>query len=206
MWILKFFDIKDLRYVVLGAVVLYGFKLHKDNQQLKKDNQRIAENFNQQLKIDSLEVAVFKVASVNELQNILNQNKSLKGLITQKEIKAKRIQVLYQQQLKYVDSVKKKTDVSGLVANIRKDVPAVIKWRDTTKCLTISGNIAYKNDSLSVNVKQREFNNETVLIKSKGRRKKVGWLFGLRLGPRENKFTPSAKCGDPKVKIIEKVE
>lgn len=204
MWLLKFFSIKDLRYVLLiFLLAALGYLYHK-NKFLKEENKRTTENYNNALKIDSLQVAVFKVRKQHEIEELLNQNTELNKLVTSSNIKRKRIQSLYYQQQKFVDSIKKKKDVSGLVEKIRKDIPSVIQWKDSTECLTIKGNVAYRNDSLSVNVKERSFNNETVLIQHKGRRKRVKWLFGLRLGPRESKFTPETKCGNSKVTIIKK--
>lgn len=204
MWLVKLFSFKDIRYVILILLLgALGFLYHQ-NEYLKQENRRTIDNYNNAIKIDSLEVAVFKVNKQQEIEDLLDQNKELNQLVISSEIKKKRIQKLYYQQQLFVDSLKRKLDVSGLVEKIRKDIPATIQWKDSSNCLTIKGNVAYKNDSLGVNVTERKFNNETVLIKHKGRRKKVKWLFGLRLGPREQKFTPQSKCGKSKVVIIDK--
>ncbi|TDQ27616.1 hypothetical protein [Tenacibaculum caenipelagi] len=204
MWLLKLFTLKDLRYVLLIALLGFGAYLFHQNKLLKKENQRMVSNYQTALKLDSLKVALFKVNKEEEIKELLNQNKDLNSLVEKAEIKTKRIEALYYQQQMYVDSVTSKIDVSPIITSIRNNIPELTTWKDSTACLIVSGKLIYRNDSLNVTVDKREFNNETVLIKHKGRRKKVKWLFGLRLGGREIKFTPKASCGTSKVTIIEK--
>lgn len=204
MWLLKLINIKDFRYVLLIVIIGYGVFMYQQNKLLKAENKRVSENYKTALHADSLEVAIYKVTKDQEVLELLSKNNELSSLVKQSKIKTKRIQNLYYQQLEYVDSLKRKVDVSSLVTKIRKDIPALVKWEDKNECLTVKGNVSYQEDSLSVNVTERIFSNNTVLIKHRGRRKPVKWLFGLRLGPRAIKFTPETKCGSNKVTIIEK--
>ncbi|MCP4054093.1 MAG: hypothetical protein GY739_13715, partial [Mesoflavibacter sp.] len=55
-----------------------------------------------------------------------------------------------------------------------------------------------------VGVDFRESINKIALIKHEGRRKKVKWLLGLRLGKRPLEFTPETDCGEIKVTVIDK--
>nr|BFF40304.1 hypothetical protein BACY1_21090 [Tenacibaculum mesophilum] len=134
----------------------------------------------------------------------MQQNNELNSLVEKAEVKTKRIQGLYYQKIHYIDSLKKTINVTPIVQYIRDSTPYSIPWRDSTACLDISGKLIYRNDSLNVTVDKKEFNNNTVLIKHEGRRKKIKWLFGLRLGPREINFTPKSNCGNSKVVIIDK--
>lgn len=204
MWLLSFFNIKDIRYVILIAMLGFGAYLFHQNKMLKLENKRTNNNYKTALKLDSLEVAVFKVRKQHEIQELLKQQKSLSYLIKKSNVKTSRIEALYYQQQKYVDSLKNRIDVTSIVKNIRSNIPKKVAWKDSTECLKIGGYLLYRNDSLNVNVTKREFINNTVLIKHKGRRKRIKWLFGLRLGSREVIFKPQSKCGSSKVVIIEK--
>lgn len=200
------FNLKLKHFTIIGVVLLVAFSLYASKRMIEQAHEisRVKENFNNALKVDSLHNAIFRIKSEQELDQLLESNQELSELVDRTNIKRKRIQTLYYQKQQYIDSLKKKMDVSGLVSNIRKDVPAIVQWQDTTECITVKGNVRYQNDSLSVNVTQKEANNNVVLLKHKGRRKPIKWLLGLRLGPRKDKFTAETKCGSAKVTIIEK--
>lgn len=204
MWLIKIFSLKDLRYILIIALFGFGTYLYLQNKELKKENQRTVSNYQTALKLDSLEVAIFKVKKDREIKELLQQNNELNSLVKKSEVKTKRIQGLYYQKVHYIDSLKKTINVTPIVKYIRDSTPYSIPWRDSTACLDIRGKLIYRNDSLNVTIDKKEFNNNTVLIKHEGRRKKIKWLFGLRLGPREITFTPESKCGSNKVTIVEK--
>ena len=204
MWLLKIFSFKDLKYLIIIALFGFGAYLYQQNKLLKEENERTTHNYKTALKLDSLEVAVFKVKKDREIKELLQQNNELNSLVEKSEVKTKRIQELYYQKVHYIDSLKKTINVTPIVKHIRDSTPYSIPWKDSTACLYISGKLIYRNDSLNVTVDKKEFNNNTVLIKHEGRRRKVKWLFGLRLGPREITFTPKSKCGSNKVTIIER--
>lgn len=193
-------QIKTIGAVLLLAFSFYAYGKIKD---LKAENTRVTDNYQNALKIDSLEVAVFKITSKKELEDLLNQNNNLKQLVAQSEVSTSRIQSLFYQQQKYLDSVTQKIDVSPIVQNIRANIPTITPWKDSTACAIIKGNITYQADSLSVNITSKEFNNNVVLIKHQGRREPVKWLFNIRLGKRDINFTPQTTCGTTKVTIIE---
>lgn len=204
MWLLNFLNLKDLRYLILIGLFGVGSYMFYQNKILKQENKRTKHNYQTALKIDSLEVAVFKVRKQHEIKELLDQQDALNYLVKQSKVKTSRIEALYYQQQKYVDSLKNRIDVTSIVKNIRSNIPKKVAWKDSTECLKIGGYLLYRNDSLNVNVTKREFTNNTVLIKHKGRRKRIKWLFGLRLGPREITFKPQSKCGSTKVVIIDK--
>ena len=191
---------------VLLAISLgsYSFYAYSKILELKYENNRVTDNYKNALKIDSLEVAIFKINNTSELEELLDQNKGLKKLVDQSEVKTKRIEGLYYQQLKYLDNIEKKIDVSSLVDKIKNNIPTSKNWIDSTACAVIKGNVTFKEDSLNVNITSKEFNNNVVLIKKEGRKEPIKWLFGLRLGKRKTEFTPEVTCGEVKVTIIEK--
>ncbi|MCG8734017.1 hypothetical protein [Tenacibaculum finnmarkense] len=204
MQILSLLNSNFIKYASVAVVIGYVILLQKQNIELLKDNERVTENYTNALKIDSLKVAVFKVKNQNELEELINQNKELSELLSKTNIRKKRIQNLYYQQQKYVDSVKKKMDVSGLVSSIRKDIPATLKWKDSSECLSIKGAVNYNNDSLNVTVTDKKYQNNIILLKHKTKRKRIKWLLNLRLGERRFNFTQKSKCGTGKVTVIEK--
>ncbi len=202
--ILSLLNSSLVKYASVAVVIGYVILLQKQNIELSKDNERIADNYTNALKIDSLKVAVFKVENQNELEELINQNKELSELLSKTNIRKKRIQNLYYQQQKYVDSVIKKMDVTGLVSSIRKDIPATLKWKDSSECLSIKGSVNYNNDSLNVTVNDKKYQNNIILLKHKTKRKRIKWLLNLRLGKRQFNFTQKSKCGTGKVTVIEK--
>lgn len=192
--------------LIILAVAILSYAVYAFGKiiELKAENTRVTQNYENALKIDSLQVAIFKINSTDELEDLLDQNSNLKSLIDKSEVSNKRIQSLYYQQQKYIDNLAKKMDVSGIVKDIRQNVSATKQWKDSTACAVIEGNVTYSQDSLSVNVTSKQFNNNVVLIKHESRRKPINWLFGLRLGKRTTDFTPESDCGETKVTIIEK--
>lgn len=199
-----FSNIKFWLAVAFISLLGYSFYAFGKIKDLKHHNDRVTSNYQNALKIDSLETVIFKIEKTAELDEIVNQNKGLQDLVQKSQIDNKRINSLYYQQQRFLDSIEKKIDVSNLITGIRENVPVSKTWQDSTVCTVIKGNVTYKNDSLSVNVTSKRFNNEVAIIKHEGRRKPVKWLLGLRLGKREEKYTPQSKCGDLKVTVIEK--
>lgn len=204
MNILSFLNIKNISIILGISFFSYSLYAIKQNIELKADKQRLTDNVSNALKIDSLETTIFKIKKESELLEILNQNKTLQTLVKKSEIKAKRVENLYYQELSYREDTPKQFDVSDIVPSIRENTPIIKQWEDVSSCVKVSGNVTYQNDSLTVNVLNKEFKDSIALIKSKGRRKPIKWLLNLRLGERENVFTPEASCSDIKVTVIEK--
>nr|BFF40303.1 hypothetical protein BACY1_21080 [Tenacibaculum mesophilum] len=61
MWLLKLLNFKDLKYLIIIALFGFGTYLYQQNKELKNENQRTVSNYQTALKLDSLEVAIFKV-------------------------------------------------------------------------------------------------------------------------------------------------
>jgi len=126
-----------------------------------------------------------------------------------KKIKKQKQLIIYNKEnyrnLRDLDSLKNTHDVTTIVKYIRENKPFIKSWRDSTSCLTISGNISYANDSLKVNVLQRKFDNEIAVI---GTYERNQWKFlGIKtrlFGRKRAIVKVSTKCGGTKTVVIDR--
>ncbi len=205
----KLFDLKDLRYVVLILIGLYGMHLYKTNQYLKEDNKRVAENYKQQTRLDSLRYAQKKL-SKQEIQDYLNyQNKDLKQKLINSNVKLSRIEKIINQKFSFNDTIHKRKSVSPIIQSVRNYKPLSIPFIDKGKCLTIGGEIQYDGkDSLHLSIDKREFKGEFNYIAS-WERKPHRWFFGIKtrlFGKKIPKVTITNTCGESKTLIIDKTK
>ena len=185
-------------------ICLAGFSVWamREIKQQKDEKARHLTNYKFLRDIDSLHVADLKFNSKKELQEYVDSNKSLSELVKQQDIKLKRANKIIYQKQNYINNFKSKADVTTIVENIRENKPSTAAWKDSTDCLILKGEVEYKNDSLSVNVLSREFNNEVLII--------GGWsynnknLFTRWFGRKKAKVTVTNKCGTSKTILIEK--
>lgn len=207
MPLLKFFDIKDLRYVVLIGIAIYGAMLYKDNQSLKNDNKRIAENYKQQQRLDSVNYAQ-KVLDKKEIEDYLTyQNQDLKSQLRSSNIKLNRIEKIINQKFRFQDTIAKRKNISSVVSGIKKAQAITVPFYEKGKCFSVGGTINYDGkDSLKLEINKREFNNNFNYISS-WERKPHRWLFGIKtrlFGKKTGKVTILNDCGTSKTIIIDK--
>lgn len=203
----KLFDIKDLRYVVLIAIAIYGVMLYKDNQSLKNDNKRIAENYKQQQRLDSVNYAQ-KVLNRKEIEEYLTyQNQDLKKQLRSNNIKLNRIEKIMSQKYKFKDTTTQRKNISPIVKSVRNTKPISIPFHEKGKCFTVGGIIKYDGkDSLKLEINKREFNNNFNYVSS-WERKPHRWLFGIKtrlFGKKVGKVTILNDCGTSETIIIDK--
>ncbi len=207
MALFKIFGLKDLRYVFLIGIALYGMKLYKDNQILKKDNARVVENYRQQSRLDSLQYAQ-KVLDKKEISDYLTyQNKGLKSQLQKSNVKLNRIEKIISQKYKFKDTLSKRKSISPIINSIRTAQPSLIPFYEKGKCFSVGGNIVYDGkDSLKLEINKREFNNNFNYVSS-WERKPHRWIFGIKtrlFGKKISKVNIFNDCGTSKTLIIEK--
>lgn len=204
---IKLFDIKDFRYVILIAIAMYGMHLYKENNRLKIDNNRISENYKQQSRLDSLNYAQ-KILDKKEIEDYLNfQNTELKSQLRSQGIKLRRIEKLIVQKHVFKDTIKKVKSISPIIASIQENKPDSISFKESGKCFSIGGKVVYDGkDSLGVHITNREYKNNYSYTGT-WERKPHRWLFGIKtrlFGKKVSKVTINSDCGETETLIIDK--
>lgn len=198
--ILKYYKEALLLLLIVGAIWLY-----KDWQFQKAENIRQTEN-NRQLRIaDSLNYSQ-QILSERELREYLEyERKDLKKMLQDANIRENRVQSLLTNTYRYKNDTVKQYDVTGLIAAINEKKEFTVPFSDADKCLTVKGNVTFKNDSLKVNITDREFNNKTDNVVYWERRP---WKFlGIKtrfLGKKQFTAKNFDQCGESNIIKIEK--
>lgn len=195
-------NIKLVLIIVLVAAVVW---LYKEKKFQKAENERQTENANQFRKKDSLHFAS-QLLSKDELKDYLQyENSDLKNKLVNAGIKESRIQSIISQTLKYRDTTKRETDVSGLVDAIKNSIPKSQSWSDTTKCMTVNGIASFDGQKLTVVVNDRQFNNKSDAVAYWERKE---WSFlGIKtrfLGKKQFTSKLFDDCGESRMMKIEK--
>lgn len=189
---------------VVGLIVFSVWSFNEMKFQ-KIEKERQEDNYKNLRDLDSVKTAFLQFRTNKEIEEYINSNNELQELLQKSQIKTRRLKGLVYQKTKFIDSVKKKLDVTGIVEKIRKDIPHVETWQTKNECSSIKGNVTYLNDSLSVNVTNQEYNNATLITEVKKRKK---WkflfiksrLFGKKYTERKTVTT----CGDTETISIRK--
>lgn len=203
--------IKLWHILLIAFIVLVAATTHYRSKYIsEKETSKIRkENFINLMKLqkltDSMQVVQLKFQTQREIENYIEQNEDLKYLLKKQGIEKDKVNSLILSQQTFIDSLKKSFNASKLVDNIRNDIPGVFTFKDSTKCINVEGDVSYKDNLLDINITKKEITSKILLTESKGRRKPVKWLLGLRLGKREINKTATTNCGNVDVQIIEKV-
>lgn len=193
--------IKYIFIVILigGGIYIYGrYQLHKNN------DLRLTENARQQERFDSLRISSI-VLDEKQFNNIMRQNKNYAATIKENGIKLDRVTSIMNHLLKYKDTTIVQTDLSSVLnaINLKKDIS--FPFKDSTKCLTIKGNVQFKNNLLSLNITERTFNGNTTAVGYWERRE---WSFlGIKtrfLGKKQGTVKLIDECGESQIINIEK--
>jgi len=197
--------IKNIK--IIGLVVLLGAAVwfYKDWQFQKQENVRQTENARQLRMQDSLRFANQILTSREISEYLKYSNSELKQLLDQANIRENRLQSILSVQYKYQDQTAKQYDVSKILEAIKEKKEFTVPFVDTTKCMTIKGNVHYLNDNLSVNITDREFKNKTDNVVYWKRRE---WKFlGIKttfLGKKEFTAKTFDQCGESLITKVEK--
>lgn len=191
-----------IAFVLLVSAVVW---LYKDKEFYKSENNRQTENASQVRKSDSTKFAS-QLLSKDELKDYLQyENSALKNKLQANNIKLNRIESIVSQTLKYRDTTKRETDVSGLVDAIKNSIPKEQAWTDTTNCLTVNGIISFDGQKLKNTVTNREFKNKSDAVAYWERRE---WSFlGIKtrlFGKKQFTSKVFDECGESRIMKIEK--
>lgn len=198
--IIKYYKEALLLLLIVGAIWLY-----KDWQFQKAENIRQTENLRQLHMADSLKYSQ-QILTEREFRQYLEYDrKDLIKKLDEANIRQNRIQSLLTNTYRYKNDSVKQYDVTGLIAAINEKKEFTVPFSDADKCLTIKGNVTFKNDSLKVNITNREFNNKTDNVVYWERRQ---WKFlGIKtrfLGKKQFTAKNFDQCGESNIVKIEK--
>ena len=199
--------LKNLKLVFIILICIAAVWFYKDYKFQKAENKRQTENNRQTRISDSLHYSS-QIFTANEIKEHLQyQNSELKNKLLKDGVKLNRIESVISTNYRYKDTVKRETDITGLVAAIKNSIPKSQEWSDTTKCQTIKGTVSFDGQKLKVVVNDREFKNKSDAVAYWERRQ---WKF-LFIKSRfwgKKQFTAKTydDCGESRILKIEKKE
>ncbi len=195
-------NIKTYLILLAGLCIVW---LYKDYQFQKDENKRQTSNMANLRKQDSIRYAA-QVYTKKELKEYLAYNrKDLQEFLSENKIATRKIQQIITQSLTYKDTTTRRIDLQPILAAIQNKQNIKIPIVDSTDCLVISGFIAFEDDTLSLNITNREFKNKTDVISYWERNQ---WKFlGLKtrlFGRKKATVIIKDNCGQTKTFLINK--
>ena len=193
-----------IKYAIILALVCAGIWFIKDYIDKKEFKQDTITNQLYQDKFDSLRVS-YTVLADKQMINALKQNNEYKKLLKESNIKLGRVTSFMQSVLKYRDTTIVETDLSPVLdaINLKKNIS--VPFVDSTKCMTIKGNVDLIGGFMTLNITDRVFNNKTSIIAYWERRE---WKFlGIKtrfLGKKQGTAKVIDECGESRTINIEK--
>lgn len=199
--------LKNIRLIVILALCIGVVWFYKDWQFQASENKRQSENMHQIRIADSLRFSS-QILSATEIKEYLEyQNSDLKKKLLKDGIKLNRIESIVSTNYRYRDTVKRETDITGLVDAIKNNIPKSQEWIDTSKCQTIKGIVSFDGQKLKVVVNDRDLKNKSDAVAYMERRQ---WSFlGIKtrfLGKKQLTAKRYDECGESYILKIEKKE
>jgi hypothetical protein len=197
--------LKNIKLLVILALCLLALWFYKDWKFQTAENKRQTENMHQTRIADSLHYSS-QILSSNEIKEYLQyQNSDLKNKLLKDGVKLNRIESIVSTNYHYRDTIKRETDVSGLIEAIKNSIPKNQEWSDTSKCETIKGTVSFDGQKLKVVVNDREFKNKSDGVAYWERRQ---WtILGLKtrfLGKKQFTSKMFDECGESQMMKIQK--
>lgn len=204
--LLSFFSwnrIKTFLIIFLVAAAVWFFQSW---QYRGEEMKRQADNMQQVRQLDSFKYASlsYKKDEIDEMLDL--QRQDLKEFLDDNRIKTKRIERIITQKLEYLDTQSREVDLNPILDAIKENKEARIAVKDSTECLIIEGWVVYKNDSLKLDITNREFKNITDVVAYWERNKwRTPLGFSTRLfGKKKATVIVKDKCGLSRTIVIDK--
>jgi hypothetical protein len=199
--------LKNIRLLLILFLCVVAIWFYKDWKFQTIENKRQSDNMHQTRIVDSIKYTC-QILSANEIKEHLQyQNSELKNKLLKDGIKLNRIESIVSTNYRYHDTIKKETDITGLVDAIKKSIPNNQEWSDTSKCQTIKGFVSFDGQKLKVVVNDREFKNKSDAVAYWERRQ---WNFlGIKtrfFGKKQFTAKTYDNCGESRILKIEKKE
>jgi hypothetical protein len=199
--------IQNLRTILIIAGIILAVWFYKEYQFQLSENKRQSENMHQTRIADSLRFSSQNLTADEIKEYLQYQNTELKNKLAKEGIKLNRIESIVSANYRYRDTIKRETDITGLVEAIKNSIPSNQPWSDTTKCQTIKGIVSYDGQKLKVVVNDREFKNKSDAVAYWERKQ---WSFlGIKtrfLGKKQFTSKVFDECGQSQILKIEKKE
>jgi hypothetical protein len=179
--------LKNVKLLLLAALLALALWFYKDYQFQKAENSRQTENASQLRKADSLRFTS-QILNTSELKDYLEyENADLKNKLLESGIKTSRIKEIVNVKYNYKDTIIKNYAIGHFV--------------DSSQCLVIKGFV----DSSGVTIQDRQFKNKMNAVAYWQRRQ---WSFlGIKtrfLGKKEITAKVFDECGESRMIKIEK--
>jgi hypothetical protein len=182
--------IKNIKLILIVAIVGYVVWLRKDNEILKSKNDIQSENISQLRKADSLRFCTQNLSDKEAKEYLEYENKDLKNKLAKAGIKSDRIKEIISTNYFYRDSIQKKYYAGRFI--------------DSTKCLVIKGEI---DTNGVVTISDRQFKNKMDAVAFWERKQ---WNFlGIKtrfMGKKQVTAKVFDDCGNSTVIQIKKQE
>lgn len=194
-------NIKWIAIIIGLCALVYFTKDYIDKTQFKKDSEA-NELANQ--RFDSLRISYIKLSDT-QMMSTLKEKEQYKKLLKENNIKLSRVTSIMNSILKYRDTTVVNTDLSPILDAINLNKNYTHTFKDSTACLVTKGSIDYINGSLSLNITDRQFNNEITAFGHLERNEwKFLWFKTRLFGKWKGTATVIDKCGESKTIIIQK--
>jgi hypothetical protein len=197
--------IQNIRTIIIIAGIILAVWFYKEYQFQLSENKRQSENMHQTRIADSLRFSSQNLTADEIKEYLQYQNSELKNKLVKEGIKLNRIESIVSANYRYRDTIKRETDITGLVEAIKNSIPNNQPWSDTTKCQTIKGMVSFDGQKLKVVVNDREFKNKSDGVAYWERKQ---WNFlGIKtrfLGKKQFTSKVFDECGQSQILKIEK--
>jgi hypothetical protein len=204
--ILKLLSFENIKLYLIIALSIAAVLFWKDYKHQIAENKRQTENLIMLRKQDSLRF-VKQVMTQKELKEYLEYNRrDLKEFIKANNIKERRIRQIISQELKYIDTTSKETDLTPILSAIQSNSvkPIKVPVKDVSDCLIIEGYVIFENQTLKLNITERKFTNKSDVIPYVERNQ---WKFlGIKtrfLGKRQLTVIIKDSCGNTETLVID---
>lgn len=161
---LSILNINNLKTILIVVAIVAAVIFYKDYQHQRHENQRQSENISQLRKLDS-----FKFASQTYNQQEIDEylqfmRKDLQDFLKENRIKTNRIEQIITQKLNYLDTIDRSTDLQPVLDAIKQQRNIRVPVIDSTDCLIVKGYVVFENDTLSLDITDRQFTNKTDVV------------------------------------------
>ncbi|SFS30896.1 hypothetical protein [Lutibacter maritimus] len=202
---LQLLSIQNLKTYALIIAIICVVWFYKSWEFRGVEMQRQAENMEQIRKYDSLKFAS-QTYTKKELDQYLEYNrKDLQQFLKENKIATRKIEQIITQSLKYRDTTIKNVNLQPILDAIKQKQNIKVPVIDSTACMIIKGYVVFENDTLSLNITDRQFKNTSDVIKYWERNQ---WKFlGIKtrlFGRKQATVIIKDACGNTQTFVIDK--
>jgi len=203
--LLQLLNINNIKtyLIVIGIITAVWF--YKDYKFQKSENTRQTENNAQLRKSDSLKYAS-QIYNKKEMQEYLDYNrKDLTNFLKEHKIATKKLQRIITQELKYRDTTTATVNLQPILDAIKAKQNIKVPVIDSTACMIIKGFVVFENDTLSLNITDRQFKNTSDVISywERNQWKLLGLIKTRLFGRKETTIIIKDDCGRTQTFVIE---